>query len=107
MSSHGKTVQTCHHQCTSYPSAVLHSEKVHVMVGAGPDNDSLLYVYTYDICSNHWDTLPPPGHIQGILQTIDGKLSVIGGRDNITTTEATNKVSTFINNKWTQQYPNM
>ena len=90
-----------------YASAVLHNEKVHVMAGDAPDKDTLRYVYTYDIHSNHWDTLPPPGHIVGVLQIIDGKLSVIGGRDNITATEATNKVSTFINNKWTQQYPNM
>ena len=88
-------------------SAVLHNEKVHVMAGDAPDDNTLHYVYTYDIHSNHWDTLPPPGHAFGVLQIIDGKLSVIGGKDNITATEATNKVSTFINNKWTQQYPNM
>ena len=88
-------------------SAVLHNEKVHVMAGVTPDDDTLRYVYTYDIHSNHWDTLPPPGHIGGVLQIIDGKLSVIGGWDNVTTNEATNKVSTCINNNWTQQYPNM
>ena len=32
---------------------------------------------------------------------------MIGGVDNITATEATNKVSTFINNNWTQQFPHM
>ena len=84
-------------------SAVLHNEKVYVM----PGDAILRYVYTYDIHSNHWDTLPPPGHYQGILQIIDGKLSVIGGVDNITAPEATNKVSTFINNNWTQQFPHM
>lgn len=89
-----------------YASAVLHNEKVHVMAGDAPDVDTLRYVYTYDIHSNHWDTLPPPGHIGGVLQIIDGKLSVIGGWDT-NAGEATNKVSTFINNKWTQQYPKM
>ena len=87
-------------------SAVLHKEKVHVMAGNAPDDNTLHYVYTYDIHSNHWDTLPPPGHAFGVLQIIDGKLSVIGGWDT-NANEATNKVSTFINNKWTQQYPNM
>ena len=76
------------------------------MASLAPDNDTLHYVYTYDIHSNHWDTLPPPGHIVGVLQIIDGKLSVIGGMDTYTG-GATNKVSTFINNKWTQQYPDM
>ena len=87
-------------------SAVLHNEKVHVMAGVAPDDDTLRYVCTYDIHSNHWDTLPPPGHDLGVLQIIDEKLSVIGGVDT-NTVEFTNKVSTFINNKWTQQYPNM
>ena len=80
-------------------SAVLYNEKVYVMAG-------LCYVYTYDIHSNHWDTLPPPGHIMGILQIIDGKLSVIGGGDT-KADEVTNKVSTFINDNWTQQFPHM
>ena len=87
-------------------SAVLHNEKVHVMAGDAPDVDTLCYVYTYDIHSNHWETLPPPGHAFGVLQIIDGKLSVIGGWDTHAH-EVTNKVSTFINNNWTQQYPNM
>ena len=89
-----------------YPSAVLHNEKVYVMAGVTPDDDTFYYVYTYDIHSNHWDTLPPPGHAVGVLQIIDGKLSVIGGVDT-STDEATNKVSTFINNNWTQQFPHM
>ena len=91
----------------SHASAVLHNEKVHVMAAVAPDKDTYDYVFSYDIPSNHWDTLPPLGHIMGVLQIIDGKLSIIGGADNITTTEATNKVSTLINNRWTQHYPNM
>ena len=87
-------------------SAVLHNEKVYVMAGTTPDDDTLHYVYTYDIHSNHWDTLPPPGHVFGVLQIIDGKLSVIGGADT-STVKVTNKVSTFINNNWTQQFPHM
>ena len=89
-----------------YASAVLHNEKIHVMAGVASDKDTLRYVFTYDISSNHWDKLPPPEHTMGALQIIDGKLSVIGGID-INTGEATNKVSTFINNSWTQHYPNM
>ena len=89
-----------------YPSAVLHNEKVHVMAGNAPDLDTYDNVYTYDIHSNHWDTLPPPGHAFGVLQIINGKLSVIGGIDT-NAAEVTNKVSTFINNDWIQQYPHM
>ena len=89
-----------------FASAVLHNEKVHVMAGAAPDNDTLHYMFTYDISSNHWDRLPPPGHVMGVLHIIDGKLSVIGGCDT-NADEYTNKVSTFINNSWTQHYPHM
>ena len=90
-----------------HASAVLHNEKVHVMAGDAPDDDTYRYVFSYDISSNHWDTLPPPGHVYGVLQIINGKLSVIGGADNVTATKVTNKVSTFINNSWTQHYPHM
>ena len=87
-------------------SAVLHNDKVYVMAGGAPDDDILRYVYTYDIHSNQWDTLPPPVHSHGVLQIIDGKLSVIGGMDT-SAGKATNKVSTFINNNWTQKFPHM
>ena len=76
------------------------------MAGTASYNDALHYVFTYDISSNHWDKLPPPGHMGGVLQIIDGKVSVIGGVDT-NTDEATNKVFTFVNNSWTQHYPNM
>ena len=32
------------------------------MAGGAPDYDTLHYVYTYDIHSNHLDTLPPLGY---------------------------------------------
>ena len=90
------------------PSAVLNNEKVYVMAGGTPDDDNLRYVFTYNISSNHWDRLPPPGHVGGELEIIDGKLSVIGGVDtNYNPYQVTNKVTTFINNSWTQHYPHM
>ena len=53
-------------------SAVLHNEKVYVMTGEAPDNDTLQYVFSYNVSSNYWDRLPPPGHAMGELQIIDG-----------------------------------
>ena len=88
-----------------HASVVLHNEKVHVMAGGAPDRDTYRYVFSYDISSDHWDRLPPPGHTLGVLHIIDGKLSVIGGKG--TNKKFTNKVSTFINNSWTQHYPHM
>ena len=90
-----------------YASAVLQNKKVYVMAGNAPEDDTYDYVFIYDIPSNQWDKLPPPGHVFGVLELIDGKLSVIGGMDNINEVVATNKVSTFINNSWTQHYPHM
>ena len=76
------------------------------MAGDAPDNDTLDYVYVYDINNNQWDRLPPPGQCQGQLQMINGKLSVIGGWDNATN-KTTNKVTTYNNNRWSSYYPNL
>ena len=76
------------------------------MAGAAPDNDTYNYVYIYDINSNQWDRLPPPGQCRGSLQIINGKLTVIGGWDNITN-KITNKVTTYNNDIWSNEYPNL
>ena len=90
-------------------STVLHDKKVYIMAGDAPDNDTHYHVYCYNITTDQWEQLPPPGHYRGILQMIDGKLTVIGGRDttNMSVMRATNKVSTFINNDWTDHFPNL
>ena len=76
------------------------------MAGEAPDNDTLDYVYVYDINSNQWDRLPTPGQCRGSLQIINSKLTVIGGWDN-TTNKITNKVTTYNNNSWRNEYPNL
>ena len=76
------------------------------MAGSAPDGETYHYVYVYDINNNQWDRLPPPGQRQGILQIINSKLTVIGGRDN-TINKSTNKVTTYNNNNWSNEYPNL
>ena len=76
------------------------------MVGSAPDDDTYHYVYVYDINNNQWDRLPPPGQYKGILQIISSKLTVIGGMDN-PTNKITNKVTTYNNNSWSNEYPNL
>ena len=76
------------------------------MAGDAPDNDTYDYVYVYDINSNQWDILPPPGQYMGNLQIINSKLTVIGGRD-YTTNKITNKVTTYTNNNWSNEYINL
>ena len=87
-------------------SAVLHDKKVYIMAGSAPDDDTLYHVYCYNITTDQWEQLPPPGHYMGILQIIDGKLTVIVGVDNVTK-KATNKVTSYINNGWTDHLPNL
>ena len=89
-----------------YASVALHDNKVYAMAGDAPDLDTRYYVYVYDINSNQWDKLPPPGQFKSMVQIIDTKLTVLGGRDNITK-KVTNKVVTFNNNRWIKYYPNM
>ena len=76
------------------------------MAGSAPDDDTYHYVYVYDINNNQWDRLPPPGQHRSILQIINSKLTVIGGLDN-TTKKVTNKVTTYNNNSWSNEYPNL
>ena len=77
------------------------------MAGETPDNGTYHYVYVYDIKNNNqWDRLPPPGQHKGVLQIISSKLTVIGGWDN-TTKERSNKVTTYNNNSWSNEYPNL
>ena len=87
-------------------SAVLHDKKVYIMAGSTPDGDTYHHVYCYNITTDQWEQLPPPGHHMGRLQIIDGKLTVISGRDNVTK-KITNKVTTYINNSWTDHFPNL
>ena len=76
------------------------------MADGAPYADTLDYVYVYDINSNQWDRLPPPGQYMGRLVVINSNLTVIGGRDNATG-KITNKVTTYNNNSWNSVYPNM
>ena len=91
-------------------SVVLHDNKVYAMAGRAElqDKEAYNYVYVYDIDSNQWDRLPPPGQHEGALLIINNKLTVIGGCDNTTTTyKVTSKVTTYNNNSWSNEYPNL
>ena len=78
------------------------------MAGGAPEDETLDYVFSYNITNNKWSRLPPPDHYHGILQIINDQLTVIGGVDN-DIKKSTNKVSTFNNNtnKWKRYYPDL
>ena len=89
-------------------SAILYKENIYVMAGAAPQNDTYDYVFSYNININEWSRFPSHGYIQGILQILNDKLTVIGGWDRATK-QVTNKVSTFNNNSnnWIKYFPDL
>jgi len=90
-------------------SAVLHDKKVYIMAGSAPDTRTKEKIYCYNITTDDWELLPKSGHFMGILHIIDGKLNVIGGQDttSFSAKKATSKVSSLVNNIWTNHFPNM
>ena len=72
----------------------VQDEKVYVAGGDSPVDDAFHQVYVYDINTDQWGQLPPPGHYYGVPQVIGGKLAIIGGRLSASK-QRTNKVSTF------------
>lgn len=87
-------------------SVALHDNKVYAMAGGASDKDTYSEVFVYDVHHDQWDKLPLSGHRRGILQIIDGNLTIFGGLDN-TTKKITSKVTTFIDDEWTNVFPDM
>ena len=100
--------------CADLPSQMYgasvsaEGNNVYVTAGNATGPDARNGVYCYDITSDKWNTLPPPGHDYGVLCMIDKKLSVFGGDDPVTC-KAFSKVSTYnrVTNSWSSYYPNM
>ena len=63
-------------------------------------------VYKYQLDKNQWSVLPTLQQFYGIPVNTDNQLTVIGGTHS-TTGKPTAQVTTFINNKWTNTYPNL
>jgi len=89
-------------------SVVVDDKSVFVTAGTAPEDETYNNVYCYDLTSDQWSTLPPPGHRFGVLCMVNTSLSIFGGSDPITYAYC-NKVSTFDRdtNSWTTYYPNM
>ena len=73
-----------------------------------PDKSTENNVYCYDVKTDFWTVLPKSGHHQGVLQMLDGNLTIFGG-DNLYTKDTVNKVTTYNSTTrlWYQLYPNM
>ena len=87
-------------------SVALHNNKVYAMAGGASHKDTYSEVFVYDVHLDRWDRLPLSGHRRGILQIIDGNLTIFGGLDSATK-KITSKVTTFIDDGWTNVFPDM
>jgi len=85
-------------------SVVVDDNYVYATAGSAPEDETKNNVYCYDVITDQWNTLPPPGHHCGILCIVDNKLSIFGGDSPFTS-----KVSTYNRdtNTWNSYYPNM
>ena len=86
----------------------VQGNKIYATGGDSPVEDSYHQVYVYDINSDQWGQLPPPGHYCGVPQIIGGKFAITGGRLSASNNR-TNKVSTFdgTSQTWTSHYPDL
>jgi len=86
----------------------VQDKKVYVTGGDSSVDDAKHQVYVYDMNTDQWGQLPPPGNYFGVPHIIGGKLAIIGGRLSATM-ERTNKVSTFdeTSQTWTSYYPDL
>ena len=89
-------------------SVVVDDNNVYVTAGSAPENETRNNVYQYNITTDQWNTLPPPGHRFGVLCVVDSSLSIFGGQDSVTY-KTLHKVSTYNRdtNSWSQTYPGM
>ena len=89
-------------------SVVVDDNNVYVTAGSAPENETHNNVYQYNITTDQWNTLPPPGHLKGVLCMVDISLSIFGGQDSVTY-KTLHKVSTYNRdtNSWSQTYPGM
>ncbi|XP_065893665.1 probable serine/threonine-protein kinase kinY isoform X2 [Dysidea avara] len=89
-------------------SVVVDDNNVYVTAGTAPENETYNNVYQYNITTDQWNTLPPPGHHRGVLCMVDSSLSIFGGQDSVTY-KTLHKVSTYYRdtNSWSQTYPGM
>ena len=86
----------------------VQDKKIYLAGGGSPDVDAKYQVYVYDVNTDLWGQLPPLGHFLGIPCVIGGRLAIIGGRLNVTST-TTKKVSTFdeASQTWISYYPDL
>ena len=75
---------------TYHATATIIGNTLYISGGACPDVESVLLVQAYDINTGTWSTLPPSPVYYSGSAVINGRLTLIGGRD--ASTQITNEV---------------
>ena len=93
---------------TRFATATITRSTLYVSGGACPDRKSDLLVQVYDINTGTWSTLPPSTVCYSESAVINGRLTLIGGRDS-STDEITNEVWSWHEDKkeWRKTIPPM
>jgi len=87
--------------------ATVINSTLYITGGCCPNDKRNDYnVYQYQLDEDHWSVLPPLQQYCAIPVNINDHLTVISGR-HCTTYKATNLVTTYIDNSWTNTYPNL
>jgi len=99
--------------CSKLPTAMWGAyatviNSILYITGGYYHNDSSNHhiVYQYQLDEDQWSILPPLQQYCGIPVNINNHLTVISGKL-CTTNKATNLVTTYIHNSWTNTYPNL
>ena len=64
-------------------------------------------VYSYEVSTQHWETLPSCQYCNSALVIIDGVLTTVGGQKNVADSAYTNELLTLKQGKWSKEYPPM
>ena len=93
---------------TCYATATIIGNTLYVSGGACPDRESALFVQAYDINTGTWSTLPPSPVYNSESAVINGRLTLIGGRD-ASTRKITNEVWSWHEEEkeWRKTIPSM
>jgi len=102
------------YSCSNLPSRIYNASvavddnNVYVSAGSGPEEHAYNNVYCYNIATDDWTTLPPPGHQYGVLCMVGKRLSIFGGSDP-SSHNYLKKVSTYDKDttSWSQIYQSM
>ena len=87
--------------------ATVINSTLYITGGCCPNDKRNDYnVYQYQLDVDHWSVLPPLQQYYAIPVNINDHLTVISGKHR-TTKKATNLVITYIDNSWTNTYPNL